>query len=203
VSPPGLPGGADVAVGQAPCRPQLAARFTGTTSGVALPGGWWMWSAPARWVHALLAVVAVAAAGCGWLQPALSAEALEQRTVALLERLPVEPLGEDFEVTSEQVKLDRPYAMAHAVGREVDLDELAAAVIEVVEGDGLVVQHRRRVDHSLGHEVLAADRRVVLRVQFGPGIDGNLVYPTLERGTYIAIQLANVNSGPAWTEPDR
>ena len=162
-----------------------------------------MGSAPARWVQALLTVVAVAAAGCGWLQPALSAETLEQRTVAVLERLPVEPLGEDFEVTSEQVKLDRPYATAHAVGPEVDLEELAAAVIEVAEGDGLEVQHRRPVDYSLGHEVLAADRRVVLRVQLGPGIDGNLVYPPLERGTYLAIQLANVNSGPAWTEPER
>lgn len=32
---------------------------------------------------------------------------------------------------------------------------------------------------------------------------GNLAYPPLERGTYLAIQLANVDSGPAWTEPDR
>ncbi|MGM0618893.1 MAG: hypothetical protein ACQEUI_12260 [Actinomycetota bacterium] len=162
-----------------------------------------MRSAPVLRVFVLPAVVAVVAAGCGWLQPALSAEALEQRTVAVLERLPVEPLGDDFGVTSEQVKLDRPYAMAHAVGPEVDLEELAAAVIEVVEADGLEVQHRRPVDDSLGYEVLATDRRVVVRVQLGPGLDGNLAYPPLERGTYIAVQLANIDSGPAWTEPDR
>lgn len=151
----------------------------------------------------LLAVVVVVAAGCGWLQPALSAEELEQRTVAVLERLPVEPLGEDFAGTSEQVKLDRPYATAHAVGLEVGPEELAAAVVEVLDADGLEVQHSRPVDYSLGHEVLATDRRVVVRVQLGPGIDGNLAYPPLERGTYIAIQLANTNSGPAWTELDR
>ncbi|MFO7779974.1 MAG: hypothetical protein R6V28_16610 [Nitriliruptoraceae bacterium] len=162
-----------------------------------------MRSAPVLRVFVLPAVVAVVAAGCGWLQPALSAEALEQRSVAVLERLPVEPLGDDFGVTSEQVKLDRPYAMAHAVGPEVDLEELAAAVIEVVEADGLEVQHRRPVDDSLGYEVLATDRRVVVRVQLGPGLDGNLAYPPLERGTYIAVQLANIDSGPAWTEPDR
>lgn len=149
-----------------------------------------------------LAVVAVVAAGCGWLQPALSAEALEQRTAAVLERLPVEPLGEDFGVTSEQVKLDRPYAVAHAVGPEVELEQLAAAVIAAVEVDGLEVQHRGPIDYSLGYEVLATDRRVVVRVQLGPGIDGNRAYPPLERGTYLAIQLANTNSGPAWTEHD-
>ncbi len=137
------------------------------------------------------------------MQPALSAEELEQLTVAVLERLPVEPLGEDFGVTSEQIKLDRPYATAHAVGPEVDLERLAAAVIEVLEIDGLEVQHSRPVDYSLGYEVLATDRRVVVRVQLGPGVDGNDVYPPLERGTYIAIRLANSNSGPAWTEPDR
>lgn len=162
-----------------------------------------MRSAPVRRVSLLLAVVAVVAAGCGWLQPALSAEELEHRTTAVLEVLPVEPIGEDFGVTSEQVKLDRPYVMAHAVGPEVDLDRLAAAVIEVVEADGLEVQHSRPVDYSLGYEVLATDRRVVVRVQLGPGLDGNLAYPPLERGTYIAVQLANIDSGPAWTEPDR
>lgn len=163
-----------------------------------------MRSAPIRRASLLLAVVAVVvAAGCGWLQPALSAEELEQRTVAVLERLPVEPLGEDFEVTSEQVKLDRPYATAHAVGPEVDPEELASAVIEVLEADGLEVRHSRPVDYGLGYEVLALDRRVVVRTQLGPGIDGDLAYPPLERGTYMAIQLANIKSGPAWTEPDR
>jgi hypothetical protein len=162
-----------------------------------------MRSAPIRWAHLLLAAVAMLAVGCGWHQPTLTAAELEQRTVVLLERLPVEPIGEDVEVASEQVKLDRPYALAHAVGPEVDLEELAAAVIEVMEADGLEVLHSRPVDYSLGYEVLAADRRVVVRIQLGTGIEGNPVYRPLERGTYIAIQQANINSGPAWTEPDR
>jgi hypothetical protein len=149
------------------------------------------------------AALVLVTAGCGRIPPALSAEALEQRTVAVLERLPVDALGDGLEATSEQVKLDRPYASAHAVGPDVDLEAMAAAVVEVLEADGLEVLHRQPVDYQLGYEVLAADRRLVARVQLGPGIDGNVTYPPLDRGTYVTIQVANVHSGPAWTEVER
>lgn len=149
-------------------------------------------------VSAALALLA----GCGRLPPALSAEELEQRAVAVLESLPAEPIGDDFGVTTQEVKLDRPYASAHGVGTAVGVGEMTAAVVEVLEADGVEVRHDRQVDYSLGHEVLAADRRVVIRVHLGSGSHGNAFYPPLDHGTYVAIQLANVDGGPNWTEID-
>jgi hypothetical protein len=112
-----------------------------------------MRSAPVRRVSLLLAVVAVVAAGCGWLQPALSAEELEHRTTAVLEGLPVEPIGEDFGVTSEQDRgRDRPCGRppaqipacaANALGSSLGYDRQIARWARDV-GRGLEVSRSQR-----------------------------------------------------------
>lgn len=156
------------------------------------------------WAVSVLTGVALLVSGCDLFRSGLSTSELEQRAVDLMRAMPVEPLdGADFDVTVSDVKLDEPYVSAHGVGNGTEAQEMVAALTSQLQGDGFDVHRSQPVDYSLGFEVLASDGMVVVRAQIGPGDASSAAYPPLEDGSYLAVQVANIDSGPGWTEVDR
>lgn len=155
-------------------------------------------------VVATVASAVMLLASCSASPPDLSEDELEQRAVDLLMQLPVDPLdADDFEVTASEVKLDDPYVSAHGVGDDVPAVEMTDSLLARLDADGFEIRHRRPIDAHLGYEVLASDGQLVLRAQIGPGIAGSAMYPPLDGGSYVAVQLANIGGGPGWTDVGR
>lgn len=148
-----------------------------------------------------LASVTLLLGGCDLFSSGLQVSELERSTVGLLRQLPVEPLGgPDFDVTTTEVKLDAPYVSAHGVGRDSDVDQLVAALTAQLQADGFEVISSGPIDHIHGFEVLASDGVVVVRAQLGAGDAGSAIYPPLQDGAYLVVQMANTRSGPDWTD---
>jgi hypothetical protein len=158
-------------------------------------------SAAARVVP--FAGVALFAAGCGWFGSA-DVDTLGNRAVALLESLDAQPLdGETFDVDESVVKLDEPYVSAHGIRDDHDTEATIVDLASVLQDDGFDIARNQAVDYSLGHEVLATDGELVIRSFVGAGSDHFTAYPRLDAGSYVVVVVANVGSGPAWTDVDR
>lgn len=148
-----------------------------------------------------LLIAAVLLGGCGWFGGRADVDELGDVARSVLEEVDARPLeGEAFRVSVTEVKFDRPYVSVDGIRPREGPTEAIAAVSRALTDRGWRIVRQKEIDVNLGHETVATDGRLVVRALVGEGGDELAGYPPLDEGAYMAVLVANVDSGPAWSE---